>query len=247
VTAFRLGLLNPNTTGGHTDAMAAVAASVLPEGAEVVALTAERGPETIESDADSVVAAAEVVELVRANDRLDAYLIACFGDPGLDAARELTEAPVVGIGEAAYRAACLVGRRFAVVTTLSRSIPKLEDDIAAAGVAGRCAAILPLSIAVAEQGAVHVETTEAIVALSRQAVTELRAEALILACGAMAESAQAIQEELGVPIVDGVSFGALTAYALWRCGLGTSKVGAYGWPEPIPYHAMAAFTRARAV
>jgi allantoin racemase len=247
VTGFRLGLLNPNTTREHTDAMAAVASSVLPEGTDVVALTAERGPETIESDVDSVVAAAEVVELVRANDSLDAYLIACFGDPGLDAVRELTEAPVVGIGEASYRAASLVGRRFAVVTTLSRSVPKLEDDLAAAGVAARCVGILPLSITVAEQGAAHAGTTEAIVALSRQAVMELRAEALILACGAMAETARAIQEELGVPIVDGVSFGALTAYALWRCGLGTSKVGAYGWPEAIPYQAMVSFTRARAV
>jgi allantoin racemase len=247
VTAFRLGLLNPNTTHEHTGAMAAVASSALPEAADVVALTAERGPETIESDVDSAVAAVEVAELVRANDGLDAYLIACFGDPGLDAARELTEAPVVGIGEAAYRAACLVGRRFAIVTTLARSIPKLEEDVAAAGVADRCVGVLPLSIAVAEHGAAHPDSTEAIVAVSGRAVTELRAEALILACGAMAETARTVQDELGVPIVDGVSFGALTAFALWRCGLATSKVGAYASPEAIPYHAMAAFARTRAV
>jgi allantoin racemase len=247
LTGFRLGLLNPNTSRDHTDAMARLALSVLPEGSDVVAATAERGPATIESYVDSAVAAAEVVELVRANPGLDAYLVACFGDPALDAARELTDAPVVGIGEAAYRAACLVARRFAVITTLPRSIPQLEDELAAAGVAASCVGVLPLAVPVAEQGAAYGETSDAIVTVSRCAVNELRAEALVLACGAMSETARAIQEEVGVPIVDGVSFGALSAYALWRCGLRTSKTGAYARPEPIPYTAMADFTSAKAL
>lgn len=243
MNAFRLGLVNPNTTRDHTEAMGALAVSVLPPGSDVVEITAERGPETIESDVDSAVAAAEVVALVRANPGLDAYLVACFGDPGLDAARELTDAPVVGIGEAAYRAACLVARRFAVVTTLPRSVPKLEDEVAAAGLARRCVGVLPLSIPVAAQGAAYGDTTDAIVALSRRAVNELGAEALVLACGVMSETARAIEEELGVPIVEGVSFGALTAYALWRCELHTSKAGSYAWPELIPYTGMVDFTR----
>ncbi len=240
---FRLGILNPNTDEQDTAAIARVALAVLPDGADVVGLTAERGPRSIESAVDEAVAAAEVVELVRANPALDAYLVACFGDPGLDAARELTEAPVVGIGEAAYRAACSVGRRFAVLTTLRRGVAELEDAVAAHGLAARCVGVLALEIPVAEQGAESPETTAALIGLGGRAVDELGADSVVLACAEMADVAGAVQAELGVPVCDGVAFGALTAYALWRAGLRTSKVGAYAPPEAIPYKDMRAFAR----
>lgn len=220
--------------------MRAVAAAALPEGCEVIAVTAPRGPSFIESAADSAVAAAEVVGMVRDLPGMDAYLIACFGDPGLDAARELATAPVVGIGESACRAAALVSKRFGIVTTLPRSIPALEEALAAQGLRSRCAGILPLGIPVAEQGGEFPATTSAIVAASRTLVHERGAEALVLACGGMAEVARAVHDDVGVPICDGVAFGALTAYGLWRCGLATSAVGAYAAPEPIAYVGMPA-------
>src|SRR6476619_4084313 len=127
-------------------AMLGVARDVLPEGCDVTAINPTRGPSSIESEADSVIAAAEVAALVQSLEPHDAYLIACFGDPGLDAARELTSAPVVGIGEAAYTAATLVGKRFGVITTLPRSIPALEEGIDALGLRSRCAGIVPLNI-----------------------------------------------------------------------------------------------------
>ena len=101
--------------------MRSVAESVLPAGSVVTAVTAERGPSSIESEADSAIAAAEVVSLLRSTETHDAYLVACFGDPGLEAARELTDAPVVGIGEAAYAAAGLIAKRFAVAYEFRRS------------------------------------------------------------------------------------------------------------------------------
>ena len=119
--------------------MGAVARAALADSCEVTAVNPERGPTSIESEADAVVAAAEVAALVRSLPAHDGYLIACFGDPGLDAARELTAAPVVGIGEAAYTAATLVGKRFGVVTTLPRSIPALEEAIEARGLLPRLA------------------------------------------------------------------------------------------------------------
>jgi allantoin racemase len=237
---FRLGLLNPNTDDGHTAAMRDVAAAALPDGCEVLAVTARRGPTAIESAADSAVAAAEVVELMRATPGLDAYVIACFGDPGLDAARELTDAPVVGIGASAYWAAAMVAKRFAIITTLPRGIPALEEALEAQGLRSRCVAVTALGIPVAEQGGGFPATTEAIVAAAHRMVDDRGAEALILACGGMADIATVVQAAVGVPVCDGVSFGALTAYSLWRCGLRTSKTGAYSRPEPTPYHGMPA-------
>ncbi len=240
--SFRLALLNPNTEPAHTAAMAAVAEAALPPGAAVAGLTAARGPRSVESAADHAVAAAEVVELVRVNPGHDAYLVACFDDPGVDAARELTEAPVVGIGEAAYRAACLVGRRFAVLTTLRRGIPDLEDAVAAHGLARRCAGVVAVEIPVAEQGSAFPETTAALVEAGRRAVAQLGADVLVLACGGMADVARSVQEQVGVPACDGVGFGALTCYGLWAAGLRTSKIGAFARPEPIPYEGMPALS-----
>jgi allantoin racemase len=235
---FRLALLNPNTDERHTIAMGAVARGALPEGCEVTAVSAARGPSSIESAVDSAVAAAEVAALVQSLPPHDAYLVSCFGDPGVEAARELTRAPVVGIGEAAFQAATGIAKRFAIITTLPRGIPALEDSLERLGIRARCAGIVPLHIPVSEQGGEHADTTDAIVAAGTGLVLERGAEALILACGGMAEVATAVSERVGVPVCDGVAFGALYAYSLWRCGLQTSKTGAYGFPEPIPYTAM---------
>jgi allantoin racemase len=241
---FRLGLLNPNTDMRHTEAMAAVARDVLPEPSEVLAASPGRGPSSIESAADAVVAGAEVLSLLRSQPPQDAYLIACFGDPGLDAARELTDAPVIGVGEAAFRAVGLVATRFGVVTTLPRGVPAIEEAAYRYGVASRLISVEALEIPVSEQGRAYPATTEAIIAASGRLVAA-RAEAVVLACGGMAEVATAVQQRLGVPVCDGVAFGALLAHALWRAGLRTSSAGAYARPEPIPYRGMPAFTEMR--
>jgi allantoin racemase len=235
---FRLGLLNPNTDERHTIAMREVAREALPDGSAVTAVTASQGPRAIESEVDSVLAAAEVVRMIESLPEADAYLVACFGDPGLDAARELTSGPVVGTGEAAYLAAGLVAKRFGVVTTLARGVAALEDDLAQRGLASRCVGVVPLHIPVADQGADRPETTEAIVEVGRRLVDEEGAEALVLACGGMADVAARVREAVGVPVCDGVSFGALLAFSLWRAGLRTSEAGAYAAPELIDYVGM---------
>jgi allantoin racemase len=241
VSGFALALINPNTDAGHTASMAGVIEDVLPAGARVSPLAVARGPRSIESALDGTIAAAEVVRTIQASgDGFDAFLIACFSDPGLHAVRELTSAPVVGIGEAAYRAASMVAKRFAVITTLRRGIADLEDAIEAAGLSRQCAGVLALEIPVAQQGSEFPETTERIVEVGRAAVAELGAGALVLACGGMADVATLVGDAVGVPATNGVAIGALTAYGLWRSGLRTSKRGAYAPPEAIPYDGMPA-------
>lgn len=235
---FRLGLINPNTDPIHTSSMRDVALDTLPDGCEVTGVSPERGPSAIESEADLAVGALEVVRLVRSLPDQDAYLIACFGDPGLDAAREVTDVPVIGTAEAAYKAATLVAKRFGIVTTLPRGIPALEEGLDRHGVRSRCVAIAPLLIPVSEQGSHNPDTTVAIIETGRRMVAEHGAEALILACGGMADVAVRVSEEVGVPVCDGVAFGTMLAYSLWSCGLRTGKSGAYGWPEPIAYTGM---------
>jgi allantoin racemase len=236
VSRFRLTLINPNTSEQHTIEMAGAASAVLPGDAEIKALTAPRGPSSIETAAEEVIAAAEVLELVRSTLDADAFLVSCFSDPAVEAARELTEAPVVGIGEAAYRAVLMLARRFAVITTLARGIPDIENGMDRLGVRHGCVGVLALGIPVSEQGAEFGDTNEAIVAAGRRAVDELGAEALVLACGGMAQVEAVVRERVGVPATNGVAFGALLAHALWQAGLRTSGVGSMAPPA----HAVAA-------
>jgi allantoin racemase len=238
VSPFRLAVVNPNTDETDTAAMATAIADALPSGAEVAPYTAERGPRSIESAADEAVAVAEVVRVVQAHPDHDGYLIACFSDPGLDAVRELTAAPVVGIGEAAYAAATMVAKRFVVITTLARGRPEIEDALRRSGVRERCCAVLALGIPVAEQGAEFPATTDAIIGLSEHAVNDLGAEAIVLGCGGMADVERTVATAVGVPVTNGVVVGALMTHALWAAGLRTSKQGAYSAPEAIPYQGM---------
>jgi allantoin racemase len=240
VSQFRLAVINPNTDCSDTDAMASVIRDALPPPAEVTAYTAGRGPQSIESAVDEAFAAAEVVRIVNEHPDHDGYLIGCFSDPGLDAARELTTAPVVGIAEAAYGAATMVAKRFAVITTLPRGRAEIEDALARAGIRERCVGVLALGIPVAEQGAEFPDTTEAIIGLGEHAVNTLGAEAIVLGCGGMSDVESAVANALGVPATNGVLVGALMAQALWRAGLWTSKQGSYALPEVIPYHGMPA-------
>jgi allantoin racemase len=240
VSPFRLAVINPNTDDSDTAAMATAVADALPSGAEVEAYTAERGARSIESAVDEAFAIAEVVKVFQAHPDHDGYLIGCFSDPAVDALRELTTAPVVGIGEAAYAAAAMVAKRFAVITTLARSRPEIEDALRRCGAQGRCVAVLSLGIPVAEQGSEFPETTDAIIALGEHAVNHLGAEAIALGCGGMSDVERTVAAAVGVPATNGVVVGALMTHALWAAGLRTSKQGAYSAPEAIPYQGMPA-------
>ncbi len=136
---MRILVINPNTTASMTASIGTCAASVAR--GEVVAVNPSMGPASIESHYDDALAVPGLLEEIgHGAGRFDGFVIACFGDPGLDAARELASGPVVGIAEAAMHMATLVGRTFAVVTTLSRTIGTARDLVAKYGFADRCVA-----------------------------------------------------------------------------------------------------------
>ena len=103
---MKLLIVNPNTSSAMTDGIAQAAREVAAAGTQIVAVNPSFGPLSIEGQYDEAFAAAGVAEQVRlacsgAEGQPDGVVIACFGDPGLDAAREATDAPVLGIAEAA--------------------------------------------------------------------------------------------------------------------------------------------------
>src|SRR5689334_17078666 len=120
---MRIRVINPNTTAAMTALIGESARLVAAPGTVIEAVNPTMGPVSIESHYDEALAVPGLLaEIARGEaEGVDGYVIACFGDPGLDAARELARGPVIGVAEAAMRAASHLGRGFSVVTTLART------------------------------------------------------------------------------------------------------------------------------
>lgn len=212
-----------------TAKIAACAREVAGPGVEIEAVCPEVGAPAIETHVDEVQAAASVIDLIRADlatGGSDGYVVACFGDPGLDAARQLVDAPVVGVAEAAMHIATLSGRSFAVVTTLSRTLGRARDLVRRYGMDEAC-----VSLAAAGMNVLALEDTGAneISAISDLAVeaVDAGADVIVLGCAGMADLVREVELRAGVPVIDGVAAAVGLVSAMARMGVGTSKRDEY--------------------
>jgi allantoin racemase len=230
---MRILVVNPNTTVAMTERIAAVARAAAAAGTEIAAVQPSSGPESIEGYFDEALSVPGVLEEILRGERdgVDGHVIACFDDSGLDAARSLARAPVVGIGEAAFHLATLVGGRFSVVTTLSRSLPAIEMNQVRYGLAARCARVRAVEIPVLELEAAGSSAAERISAEIERAVAEDRAEAIVLGCAGMADLAKRLTARHGIPVIDGIAAAVKLVEALVSLDLRTSKAG--GWAAPL--------------
>jgi allantoin racemase len=231
---MRLLLVNPNTSMAMTEGLGAAARTVAAPGTQIAARQPSFGPASIEGQFDEAFGAAGVAEQVRlaAGEGFDAVVIACFGDPGLDAARELTRAPVLGIAEAAFHAASFVATGFSVVTTLTRTCVIAERLVLRYGYERSCRGIHGTDIPVLELEHCGEDTVARIEAAARTALARDRSEAIVLGCGGMAALCRTLQTRLGVPVIDGVAAAVKFAEALVALGLATAKGGDYAPPLP---------------
>jgi len=229
----RILLINPNTSRAMTAKIADAAREVAGPDVLIEAVCPAEGAAAIESHTDEVLAAAAVVELVAADrdglDPADAYVIACFGDPGLDAARELVEVPVVGIAEAAMHLASVSGRHFGVVTTLSRTLGRAHDLVARYGMERACVSLAATGIPVLDLEETGSVAVEKIARYSADAAAA-GADVIVLGCAGMADLCAELAARVGVPVVDGVAAAVGVASGMARMGLGTSKRDEYALP-----------------
>jgi allantoin racemase len=235
---MRIVVINPNTTQAMTDDIRQAAESAAAAGTEIIAVTPEIGPESIEGYLDHVAADIAVVrEVIRAERHggADAYITACYGDPGLHACREITAAPVVGVGEASMYMAAVVAPLFSIISILERCNYSLYGMIDAYGMRQRCVSVraTPLTVldAVNDPGGVMAELTRA----GELAIKEDGAEALLLGCAGMVTFTEELESELGLPVFDGVRSAVKMAEALVSMKKKTSKIRTYAQPEPKRY------------
>ncbi|MFJ2720963.1 aspartate/glutamate racemase family protein [Streptomyces sp. NPDC087437] len=230
---MRILIANVNTTASMTETIRAQAAASASPGVEIVGLTPSFGPESVEGNFESYLAAVAVMDrIVRYDEPYDAVIQAGYGEHGREGLQELLDVPVVDITEAAAQVAMLIGRTYSVVTTLDRAVPQIQDRLLLAGLNERCASVRASGLPVLELEADPARAADAIVVEARRAVDEDRAEVICLGCGGMAGLDQKISAATGVPVVDGVAAAVTLAEGLVRLGLSTSKVRSYAPPRP---------------
>ncbi|MDZ4095426.1 MAG: aspartate/glutamate racemase family protein [Paracoccaceae bacterium] len=227
---MRILVVNPNTTASMTEKIGLAARRVASVGTEIVAVNPALGPASIEGFYDEAMSLAGMLDVIRKAQGYDAVVIACFDDTGLDAARCLTEKPVIGIGEAAYHMAAMISNKFSVVTTLARSVPALEHNLHRYGLIARCARVRSSEVAVLELEHPGSDACNRISAEIGRAVAEDRAEAIVLGCAGMADLAEMLSHEHGLPVLDGVTCAVGLAESMVRLRIFTSRLGGYSPP-----------------
>jgi Asp/Glu/hydantoin racemase len=211
MTLKQLLILNPNTTDAMTDRTVERARAMLPD-VQIIAASGRFGPRYIASRASFAIAAHAALDVYAAHRHgADAVLLACFGDPGLDALREVSSAPVVGLVEAATAEASLGGRRFSIVTGGALWQSMLRESLAIRGLAGKLASIRTVA---PDGGAIARDPDGAIRLLAGACdacVTEDGAQAVILGGVGLIGLAGKIAATRPFPVICSVEAGIVAA------------------------------------
>jgi len=227
----RITVINPNTSAELTDAIVLAARKVSGSGVTVRGVHPADGVPSVESHAEEAIAAVGVLAQVREQQAdTDAYVVACFGDTGVQAAREVASCPVVGMTEAALQTACLIAHRFVVVTLPARTVAHSDRVVRALGLEHRCS-VVAVDVPVADVVGGSTHLLEAFTDAARTAMAEDGAEAVVLGCAGLADLVGPLSRALGIPVVDGVAAAVGIATGLVAMGLNTSRANTFAAVE----------------
>lgn len=230
---MKILVVNPNSTESMTRTIVDTATRVAGEGVTIIGATAQGTPASIEGHYDEAMSVPALLACVKDAEAqgVDGIVVACFDDPGIGACREVASGPVLGICEAAVKAASMLATSFSVVTTLPRSVPVIEHLIHGYGLSHQCRRVRSAEIpvlALEEPGSLaRIKIRDEIL----RAINEDHCEAVVLGCAGMADLTEWLSDETGIPVIDGVSVATRMVAALIGSGLKTSKINAYAQPN----------------
>jgi len=242
----RVLLLNPNTSQSVTDLLAAAGRRAAAPDTVITPMTAPRGVPYVATRAEAQIAGAVTLELLAEHrGSYDAAIIAAFGDPGLFAARELFDVPIVGMAEAAMLTACMLGRKFAIVTFATALVPWYRECVEMHGLQGRCAAIRMLDSPFNDIASVQREKEDLLVDLATRAVTENDADVVILGGAPLSGLARKVKDRIPVPVIDQVEASVKQAEALVALEPAKARAGTFRRPGAKPTVGLAPALAAR--
>jgi allantoin racemase len=194
-------------------------------GVVVEARQPEGGPATIESMVEEYQYVPGVLAAVQQAERdgFDAIITGCFGDPGVDAARELVRIPVIGLGESAMLIAAMLGHRFSILTVVDGVVWPLRFLAMRVGVAEKLASVRAVDIPVAIIRQMGESTYERLRAAAQETLERDGADTLVTGCASMSFYADRLQEDVGVPVVHPLRVALKSAELLVGCGLRHSQ------------------------
>ena len=243
---MRILLLNPNTTQSVTQRLADAAAKVISPGTTLAPLTAPRGVPYIATRAEAQIGGGVALEMLAEHHRsADAAIIAAFGDPGLLGARELFDIPIVGMAEAAMLTACMLGRKFVIVTFAMALTPWYEETVALHGLRSRCAGIRMLDDSFRSISDVQEEKEDLLVDLANRSIVETSADVVIFGGAPLAGLADKVKHRIPVPVVDQVQAAVRQAETLAILNVNKATVGTMRRPAAKSTIGLAAALAAR--
>jgi len=214
----RILAINPNTTQSITDLVAKHLRAMVSKDVEIVPATGAFGAPYISTEAAYAVAGHAALDCLEKDPSCDAVLLACFGDPGLFALREVSAVPVVGLAEASMQEAAERAGAFSIVTGGRRWPPMLERLARELGFTAKLASIRPITLTGGQVAAAPQAAIGALAAECRAAREADGAAVVILGGAGLAGLAERVARESGVEIIDSVAAGGRVAEALARSG-----------------------------
>jgi allantoin racemase len=195
-------VINPNSNPAVTAGLdAALATLRLGDGPSIRCATLAEGPFGIETQRDVEQVTLPLRRMVEQDNAADAFVIACFSDPGLQVCREATHRPVFGISECGLLTALSRGDRFGVIAIQAASIARHQRYMREMGLTARFAGERPLGMTVAETASGE-GTFARMEAVGRDLVEQDGADVIVLGCAGMARHRRPLEQSLGVPVVD---------------------------------------------
>jgi Asp/Glu/hydantoin racemase len=200
-TRARIRVVNPNSNAAVTRGIdEALEPLRFADGPEIVCSTLEEGPFGIETQADVESVVLPLRRLVETDNGSDAFVIACYSDPGLHLCREGTARPVFGIAECGVLTALARAERFGVVAISQRSIRRHLRYLRQMGLLDRFAGERPLEMSVAESA--DSGTLGRLIEVGRELKDADGADAVILGCAGMARHRRPLEDALGIAVID---------------------------------------------
>ena len=227
---MRLLVINPNISESVSSLILEESRRVAHPGTEIIMRTAPYGVEYIETRFEALLAGAAVAQVIAEEyENVDGIVVAAFGDPGLPALKEIVDLPVVGITEASLVTAALHGGRFSIVAISERIKDWYRECVEHNGLGSRLVSIRSLNESLGDIGSVQSDFQAQLLRLAHEVVNE-GADTVILAGAPLAGLARAIDQQIPIPVVDGISAGIKQCEALVNQGGSVHRAGSLSVP-----------------
>ena len=217
----RILVINPNSNDDVTKGFSEVLDPLrLPGGPDIECITLSEGPFGIETQEHVESVTLPLRSIVVERDDVDAFVIACYSDPGITVCREATGKPVFGIQESGILAALSRGERFGVIALGPQSIKRHLRYIRQLGLETRLAAERPLHLSVA--AAEEADAYPRVLQVARELVEEDAADVVLLGCAGMTRHRLPLEQDLAVPVIDPVRMAVAQALTTVLLNAGSS-------------------------